>query len=759
MIRIENLSRRNVLKGMGGAAGLMLGFNVPFRKFPVALAAGAETSEFAPSVYLSIDKSGLVTVFAHRSEMGTGIKTGLPMLLADELRADWNRIKIVQADGDIKYGDQNTDGSRSIRQFYQPFRVAGAVARQMLEEAAARVWGVDPATCQARDHAVIHQPTGRKLGFGDLVTTAAALPVPSSDHMQLRFQPKTALRYVGTPVPIVDLADIVRGRAVYGIDIALPGMKYASIERCPVYGGRARSYDAKAPLAVSGVERIIEIPATPIPSGFNPLGGIAVVASNTWAAQQGRQKLNVSWEYGANTTYDTTAYRAELEVTARQSGRVVRNQGDVSAALASAQRRVAADYFVPHLAHAPMEPPVAVASVTGDRCEVWVPTQNPQAARALVAQVLGLDESRVTLHVTLLGGGFGRKSKPDYVAEAAILSQRLGAPVKVTWTREDDITQDYFHTICAQHLDAGLDDNGRTTAWLHRTVFPPIEATFQPDVIYGGAGELQQGFVDMPYAIANVRCENGTAANHVRIGWYRSVFNIPHAFAVCSFADELAAAAGRDPLDYLRELIGEPRNIDLRAAGVDYPNYGASLDLYPINTGRLRRVLDVAAGKSGWGKSLPSRQGRGIAVHRSFLSYVAVVAHVAVGDDGQVTIPRLDMAIDCGTIVNPDRVRAQMEGAAIMSIGNALYGNITAKNGQIEQSNFTDYIVPRIDIAPETHVHFVENEHPPGGVGEPGVPPTAPAVCNAIYAATGKRIRALPVDQQLLKAWRPTNGE
>lgn len=751
MIRIEKVSRRDVLKGLGGASGLVLGFHVPFRKFPVALAA-QEENDFAPNVYLSIDKSGLVSIFEHRSEMGTGIKTGLPQVLADELRADWSRIKIVQADADIKYGDQNTDGSRSMRQFYQPFREAGAVARQLLEEAAAQIWNVDPASCHAQDHAVVHQPTGRRLGFGDLVTVAATLPFPSSDHMELQFQPKSALRYVGKPVPVVDLANIVRGQAVYGIDVALPGMKYASIERCPVYGGRVKSYDAKAPLAVAGVERVVEIPAMRIPSGFNPVGGIAVIASNTWAAQQGREKLNIQWDYGPNASYDTTAYRAQLEATAKQPGRVARNQGDVESALTAARRKVTADYFVPHYSHTPMEPPAAVANVTGDRCEVWAPTQNPQAARSLVAQVLGFNESQVTLHVTLLGGAFGRKSKPDYVAEAALVSQRVGEPVKVTWTRPDDIKHDYYHTICAQHLEAGLDADGRTTAWLHRTVFPPIEATFQPDVTYGAAGELQQGFVDMPYAIPNVRCENGPAANHVRIGWYRSVFNIPHAFAVCSFADELAAAAGRDPFDYLRELIGQPRHIDLPAIGVDYPNYGASLEQYPVDTGRLLGVLELVAAKSGWGSKLPPRQGRGIAVHRSFLTYVAVVAHVEVGNDGQVKIHRIDMAADPGLVVNPDRVRAQMEGAAIMAISNALYSNITAKNGQIEQGNFDDYQVARTDITPDTRVYIVESAAPPAGVGEPGVPPTAPAICNAIFAATGKRIRALPIDPNLLKA-------
>ena len=750
MTTILNFSRRDFLKGAAGASGLVLAFHVGFRRLPFADAA--EPSAFAPNVYLSIDETGLVTVVAHRSEMGTGIRTGLPMVLADELEADWTRVKIVQATGDAKYGDQNTDGSRSTWQFYQAMREAGAVARQMLETAAAQTWGAPANECQARNHSVVHVPTGRQLAFGDLVKTAATLPVPPPDHQQLRFKDPKARRYVGKPMAIVDLKDIVRGKAAYGIDFVLPGMKHASVERCPVYGGRVKSFEPKEALSVPGVERVVEIAPTPLPAGFNPLGGVAVIATNTWAAQQGRQRLKIEWDYGPNAAHDTTSYRSELEATAKKPGRVVRNQGDVDRALESATHRVSADYFVPYYAHSPMEVPAAVARVAANQCEVWAPTQNPQGARTTLADVLGLKETDVTVNVTLLGGGFGRKSKPDFIAEAAVLSQKIGAPVKVTWTREDEIKHDYFHAISAQHLEAGLDRSGRPTAWLHRTVFPPIESTFQPNVTYGSAGALQQGVTDMPYAIANVRCENGAAANHVRIGWYRSVFNIPHAFAVCSFADELAAAAGKDPVQYLRLLLGPPRKIDLKAIGVDYPNYGASIDRYPIDTARMRTVLDLAAESSGWSRPLPPRHGRGIAVHRSFLSYVAAVAEVAVGNDGQVIVPRIDVAIDCGLAINPDRVRAQLEGAAIMGISNTLYSNVTVKQGQIEQSNFNDYLVARIDITPETRVHIVESSAPPGGVGEPGVPPIAPAICNAIYRATGKRIRSLPIDPAQLKA-------
>jgi isoquinoline 1-oxidoreductase beta subunit len=756
MTTITNVSRRDLLKGAAAGSGLVLGFHVGFRKLPFAEAA--ETPAFAPDAFLSIDETGLVTIVASRSEMGTGIKTDLPLVLADELEADWSRVKVVQAQGDPKYGDQNTDGSRSTWQFFGPMRMAGATARQMLETAAAQTWNAPAGECQAQNGFVVHASSGRKLAYGDLAKIAAMMPVPPAS--QVRLKDRKDWRYIGRPHAIVDLKDIVRGRATYGIDLTLPGMKYASVERCPVYGGKVKSYDPKDAMSVAGVERVVEIPATPMPSGFKPLGGIAVIASNTWSAQQGRQQLKIAWDYGPNAGHNSAAYRAELEATAREPGKVVHNYGDVDGALASAAKRVSADYFVPHLAHAQMEVPNAVAHWVGSSCETWSPTQNPTQVRQTVAQVLAVNEADVTVNVTLLGGGFGRKSKPDYVAEAALLSRMVGAPIKVTWTREDDIQHDYYHAICAQHLEAALDQDGRANAWLHRTVFPAIEATFQPDIVYGSGGELGQGVVDMPYDIPNVRCENGAAANHVRIGWYRSVYNIPHAFAVCSFVDELAVTAGKDPVDYLRQLLGPPRTLDLKALGpvIDYPNYGvdqlapAIADQYLIDTGRLRGVIDLIAANSNWGEKLPPRQGRGIAVHRSFLSYVAVVAHVAVGNDGQVTIPRLDMAIDCGTIVNPDRVRAQLEGAAIMSIGNALYGKITVKDGHIEQSNYTDYLVPRIDITPETHVYFVENDHPPGGVGEPGVPPTAPAICNAIYAATGKRIRALPVDPQLLKA-------
>ena len=744
---IVNLSRRRVLQG-ALAGGLVLGLRVG----GIAAASAAETQSapaFEPNVYVSIAPSGKITLIVHRSEMGTGVKTSLAMILADELEADWKAVRIVQAQADKKYGDQNTDGSRSIRQFFTPLRQAGAAARQMLTTAAAQRWQVPAASCRAEAGFVIHAGSSRRLGYGALVPAAAKLPIPAADTLKLKAAAEW--RFIGKSFPVVDLDDMVHGRAVYGIDMVVPGMQHASVEHPPVYGATLKRVDAKAALAVPGVLKVIEIPAAPPPSGFKPLGGVAVIATNTWAAMQGRQQLKLDWDLGPNASYDTTEYRKTLEQSARQPGKVARTGGDVDAALDGAAKRVSADYFVPHLGHAMMEPLSATAHYKDNAVEVWTATQNPQQARTTVAEVLGLPESAVAINVTLLGGGFGRKSKPDYVAEAAFLSKVAGTPIKVTWSREDDLQNDYYHAICAQHLEGGLDAQGKVVAWLHRTAFPSIASTFQPNVTYGSAGELGQGVTDMPYDIANVRCENGAAEAHVRIGWYRSVYNIPHGFALGSFVDELAAAAGRDPVDYILELLGAPRHVDLKAMGVNYPNYGASIDEYPIDTGRLAAVVKEVATRSGWGTPLPARQARGIAVHRSFLSYVAVVAQVAIQPEGDVAVVRIDMAVDPGRIINPDRVTAQFEGAAVMGISNTLYSALSFKKGQVEQTNFADYQVARIDAVPETHVYILPSDAPPGGVGEPGVPPTSAAICNAIFEATGTRIRALPVDPSLLK--------
>jgi len=756
---LENVSRRGFLRGMLGTGGLVVAAEFLPAPALAAYATGAAKMTGGvvsdPHVFISIDPSGLVTIVAHRAEMGTGSRTTLPMAIADELEADWSRVRVAQSPGDEqKYGNQNTDGSRSLRHFIQPMRECGAAMRAMLEQAAAQRWNVDAGEVQAQNHEIVHKPSGRKLGYGELAAAASALPTPPADRIKLKDE--ATFRYLGKgKVPIVDLFDITTGRAVYGIDAKLPGMKYAVIARPPVMGGKVASYDANAALKVPGAEKVIAIEGTAPPSKMQPIGGIAVIARNTWAAIKGREALVVKWDDGPHASYDSAAYRAQLEDTAKKPGKVVRNDGDAEKALAGAAKTVMAEYYIPHLPHATMEPPSSTARVADGKCEVWAPVQSPGGTRTELAQKLGLKPEDVTVNVTLLGGGFGRKSKPDFVLEAALLSRELGGtPVKVVWTREDDLHHDYLHTVSAERLDAGFDAQGKVVAWRHRSVAPTIRATFVPDPKMEQAGEISQGLIDVPFAVANLRCEIGEAEAHTRIGWFRSVSNIPHAFAVQSFVAELAHAAGRDPKDMLLELLGPPRIVDPRKSegAAEYTNYGDPFETYPIDTGRLRRVVELVADKADWGKKLPARHGQGIAVHRCFLSYVATVVEVAVDEKGGLTVPRVDTAIDCGFAANPERIASQIEGAAVMGLSLARFGEISFKQGRVQQNNFDDFRVVRIDESPPiTQVHIVPAgiDVPSSGVGEPGLPPFAPALCNAIFAATGKRIRRLPIGEQL----------
>ncbi len=746
---VVNLSRRTFLKQTAVAAGstFVLGLFAgcrsearPVLEQKIPAQGTMAEADFQPNLLIGLNDAGDVFIVCTRSEMGQGIRTGMPPVLADEMEADWQRVHVVQADGDAKYGDQNTDGSRSVRNHFDEWRTAGATARAMLVAAAAQTWGVPAGECAAENHRVRHTPSGKELGYGELAATAATLDVPEDPPLK----PRDQWRYIGKPVRGVDNRAIGTGAAVFGLDATAPGMLHASIERCPVIGGHVQSYDDAAARAVPGVLDVIELPAAAGPPAFQALGGLAVLAENTWAALQGREALQVTWDRGPNVSYDSDAYRDVLEQNATAPGREIRAMGDIGPALAAASQTVEATYYVPMLAHAPMEPPNALAWVKEDgTCEIWAPTQDPQTARGVVAQALGLEPEQVTVHVTLLGGGFGRKSKPDFIVEAALLSKAVGAPVKVTWTREDDVRLDYFHAPSVQHLQAGLDAAGKPTAWLHRTTFPSIGATFQPGVTYASDGELGLGFTTVPFDIPNMRCENGEATAHVRIGWLRSVCNIHHAFAVNAFAGELAHAAGRDQKDYLLDLIGPDRSLNHLFEG-EQGTYGEDLSRYPYETGRLRRVIELAAEQAGWGKGLPAGHALGVAVHYSFVSYVAQVVRASV-EDGKVRVHRVDCAVDCGTYVNPDRVKAQMEGAVVFGLTLALHGNITAKEGAVEQSNFHDYPLLRLNETPEIYVHLIESEAPPGGVGEPGVPPVAPALANALLALTGQPVRELPV--------------
>jgi isoquinoline 1-oxidoreductase beta subunit len=722
-----SVSRRTFLKVSAAAGGgLLVSFSLPAKMRGGAAAA----APFSPNAFVRIDRDGRVTLTMHQVEMGQGTYTSMSMLIAEELAVDLNRVRLEHAPpDDTRYanplvGFQMTGGSTSVRSAWEPLRRAGATARIMLVSAAAKTWQVDPTSCRAEKGAVIHGPTGRRLMYGALVDAAATLPVPAT----VALKSPSDFKLIGTPAKRLDTPAKVNGTAQYSIDVRIPGMRIATVVTCPVFGGTLAGVDDSRARAIRGVHQVVRLD-----------NAVAVVGAHMWAAKQGLAALSIRWNEGPYAQLGTADIVRQLEVASQTPGVVARKTGDVAGALASAASKVEAVYQLPFLAHATMEPANCTVHVRPDRCEVWVGTQVLSRAQAVAAQVAGLPLEKVRVHNHLLGGGFGRRLEVDYVAQAVAIAKQVRGPVKVVWSREEDIQHDVYRPYYYDRLAAGLDSGGKPIAWSHRVTGSSILARFAPSLSRNGLDfDAVEAAADLPYALPNVLVEYvrqepageidswARSVGPLMTTWWRGVGPTHNVFVVESFIDELAAAAKQDPLEYRRRLLGE--------------------------SPRARRVLELAAAKAGWGQALPAGRGRGLSVQHAFGSYVAQVAEVAVSKEGDVRVERVVCAVDCGIVVNPDTVRAQMEGGIIFGITGALFGEITLKDGRVEQSNFHNYRTLRINEVPDIDVHLVESTETPGGIGEPGTSAAAPAVCNAIFAATGKRVRKLPVDPAQLRS-------
>jgi isoquinoline 1-oxidoreductase beta subunit len=725
-VTIENVSRRKFLKQSGAVAGgLWLGITLP--NIAMAKLGIAQESAFNPNAFIHIAENGDTLIYCGRCEMGQGISTALPAAVADELEADWSRVTVKQADGNEElFGPQATGGSASIRVMYIPMREAGAAAKAMLIAAAAQKWQIRTDDCKADSHFVINLKTKEKLAYGQLASLAADMPVP--ENVTLKSKPD--YKYIGKDIARHNQGDIVKGELTYGVDTKMPGLKYAAVVHCPVFEGKLKSVDKTAALAMPGVEAVVEIPRMEVP--FGSIGGVGVVADNTWTAQQAIKKLVIEWDLGSNKTYDSKAYKAQLVKNVEAPAELAAERGDVKKAFENAKHTLSATYTGGHLSHSPMEPNASVVWVQENSCEVWAATQSPADIQQVLAQYLDRKPKDILVHVTMAGGAFGRKFKCDYVQEAAALSKAVNAPVQLTWSREEDTRTGYYHSINAQHIEAALDEDGNVSGWLHRAAFMPIASLFDDSVERAPKGSLGDIF-NHPFGIENMRTESGEAKRHTRIGWYRAVYAIFYGFAFGTFADEMATKVGKDTLSFLNNIYDNNKN--------------------PKQQDQVKRskgALALAAKESKWHSrdKLPKNQGIGIAVHYSFQSYVAMAVLVEVDGD-KIKVLEVDCAVDCGQVLNIDSAKAQMEGAVVMATALSLRTEIVFREGAVVNSNFHNYPVLRINEMPKVRSHFIDNGDDPTGLGEPGLGPFPAALSNAVFAASGKRYRDLP--------FQPTN--
>jgi len=697
------------------------------------------TAPFSPNAWLELSTGGDIKIWCGKSEMGQGVRTALPMIVAEELSCDWRRVQVLQADLDPKYGEQLTGGSGSVRDSYSNLRRAGAAAREMLLSAAAQ-WNVPRSECRAEYSLVTHAPTQRKLAFEQLFAAASALQPPADPPLK---NPSDFV-LIGKSTRRTDCPAKIAGAAQFGLDTRLPGMLVASVERSPVYGGTPRRFNADEVKSAPHVRAVIEVKPVHLTHQFGETSGpgsrnyscsgVAVVADSTWATMQARKLLKVEWNEPPSASETTAGLREKMLRLASEPGTVIRNDGDFDKAQAASANKIEAVYEVPFLAHATMEPVNCTAHVRGDSCELWAPTQIPGAAAESVASALGIPRERVKVHVTFIGGGFGRRLIQDYAVEAALISRDTGTPVQVVWSREDDIRHDFYRPAACHVLQAGLDTQGQLVSWRHRGSSPSIE-TFYNGTGISPQAAAQVDSLDFPALfIPNFRLEFAVAESGMPLGYWRSVDASGNQFVLSSFFDEAAHTAGRDPVEFLLATFGPARKIPVRS--------GETLDV-----GRRREVIELAAEKAGWHKTLSAGRGRGIAAAFGWGSYVAQVAEVTCdAKKGALRVDRIVCAVDCGTAVNPLSVKAQMEGAINFGLAQALKSAITVSRGRVEQSNFHDYEVLRMsDAPPVIEVHIVPSAESPGGCGEPGVPAAAPALGNAIFAASGKRIRRLPI--------------